>query len=65
MNTEPQQVIPMQILNTYKHRLGYIEFSLKKLRFDYGVFDSELSPCAPNTLKYHLKNFKLITKESS
>lgn len=55
----------MQILNTYKHRLEYIEFSLKKLRFDYGVFDSELSPCVPNTLKYHLKNFKLITKESS
>ena len=55
----------MQILNTYEHRLGYIEFSLKKLRFDYGVFDGELSPCAHRTNKYYLENFKLITKESS
>lgn len=65
MNTEPQQAIPMQILNTYKHRLGYIEFSLKKLRFDYGVFDNSLYECPQRTNKYNLENFKLITKESS
>ena len=55
----------MLILSTYRHRLGYIEFSLNKLRFDYGVFDGELSPCVPDTLRYQIENFKLITKESS
>ena len=55
----------MRILNTYRHNFGYIEFSLNKLRFDYGVFDNSLYECPKRTNKYYLENFKLITKESS